>query len=71
MIAQERLGLQMVNKLPKRKGVKCIKEFLQGEVVGICEFNKHIFVATKHGLYCYPDDMEIINTEDQQNGKGE
>ena len=43
----------------KREGMKCIKEFTQDEVVGICEFSKHIIIATKHGVYCYPPDMKF------------
>jgi len=51
----------------KRLGVKLVKEFLQDEVVGIVKFNKHIFIATKHGIYCYPPDMK----SEMLNGGGE
>ena len=57
--------LNLSEPKPERiEGVKCVKEFLQDEVVGLVNFSDHIFVATKHGLYCYPPDMEIVNADE-------
>ena len=39
----------------EREGIKCIKEFQKDEVVGICNFKDKIVIATKHGVYMYPN----------------
>ena len=39
----------------KREGMKCIKVFKKDEVVGIITFKGKLIVATKSGVYSYPN----------------
>ena len=40
----------------KRKGTECIASFTTDEVVNIVTFENKLIIATKHGVYQYPED---------------